>query len=215
MSADLFRVLIVDDNPIVRAGLSMTLAGLETVETVVEAADGRAALDTLADGGIDVAFLDVRMPVLDGVEVLRRRTCETPVIMLTHSDEPAIIRECLSLGALGFLIHGTFETAELASALTTAVRGGAVLSPAAARTALGAGEATGDVSATETGERPDLGLTRREVELIGCLSEGLSNTEIAGRLFLSEKTVKNHLGRIYAKLGVSSRSAAIVRWLER
>lgn len=210
------RVLVVDDNPIVRAGLTMTLGSLDMVRDVVEAPDGSSALQELADGDVDVAFLDVRMPVLDGVEVLRRRECTTPVVMLTHTDEPAIIRECLRLGATGYLVHGSFETEQLRAALTTAVNGGAVLSPAAARTML-----AGDVPPAEAGapggphERPDLGLTPREVELVDCLAEGLSNGEIARRLFLSEKTVKNHLGRIYAKLGVGSRSAAVVRWLER
>lgn len=210
------RVLVVDDNPIVRAGLGMTLGSLDLVREVVEVPDGAAALEQLAAGDVDVAFLDVRMPVLDGVEVLRRRTCTTPVVMLTHTDEPSIIRECLRLGARGYLVHGTFETDQLHAALTTAIDGGAVLSPAAARTML-----AGDAPGHEHGAggvsrvRPDLGLTAREVELIDSLAEGLSNGDIARRLFLSEKTVKNHLGRIYAKLGVSNRSAAIVRWLDR
>lgn len=210
------RVLVVDDNPIVRAGLSMTLGALEMVQEVVEVPDGAAALEELARGDVDVAFLDVRMPVLDGVEVLRRRTCTTPVVMLTHTDEPTIIRESLRLGARGYLVHGTFETDQLRAALTTAVGGGTVLSPAAAQTMLaGEAPASGPEPEVEPERRPDLGLTAREVELMDCLAEGLSNGEIARRLFLSEKTVKNHLGRIYAKLAVSNRSAAIVRWLDR
>ncbi len=210
------RVLVVDDNPIVRAGLSMTLGALEMVQEVVEVPDGAAALEELSRGDVDVAFLDVRMPVLDGVEVLRRRTCSTPVVMLTHTDEPTIIRESLRLGARGYLVHGTFETDQLRAALTTAVGGGTVLSPAAAQTMLaGEAPAPGPEAETQPQERPDLGLTAREVELMDCLAEGLSNGEIARRLFLSEKTVKNHLGRIYAKLAVSNRSAAIVRWLDR
>lgn len=211
-----WRVLVVDDNPIVRLGLAVTLADLPEVVSVVEAADGAEALRILERGEVDVALLDVRMPVKDGLAVLTERRSEVPVLMLTHSDEPAIIRQALDHGAQGYLIHGTFDTTELASALTTAMRGGAVLSAAAARTALTRShEDTVPDADGEEAPRPDLGLTTREVELMACLAQGLSNAEIAGRLFLSEKTVKNHLGRIYAKLGVAGRGAAIVRWLER
>ncbi|WP_151526315.1 response regulator [Serinicoccus kebangsaanensis] len=203
------KILIVDDNPIVRAGLSMTLSQLDGVDAVLEASDGHEALDAL--GQADVAFLDVRMPGLDGIEVLRRRTDDTPVVMLTHSDEPSIIRDCLALGARGYLIHGNFDAEDLLAALRTAQRGGAVLSPAAAQTALSGSEPAAAPSAA----RPTLGLTAREVELMDALAEGLSNGDIARRLFLSEKTVKNHLGRIYAKLGVANRGGAIVSWLER
>lgn len=223
-----WQVLVVDDNPIVRMGLRMMLEAMAEVESVVEAQDGAEALDLLAAGGIDIGFLDVRMPVKDGLSVLRETRASAPLVMLTHSDEPAIIREALSLGASGYLVHGAFQPAELHGALCTSVRGGAVLSPQAAQVAFGAApapereaapqaaqEAEKGQDATETQQRPLLGLTRREVELMGELVRGGSNADIARQLFLSEKTVKNHLGRIYAKLGVPSRAGAIVTWMAR
>ncbi|MGO0575678.1 response regulator transcription factor [Ornithinimicrobium panacihumi] len=237
-----WRVLVVDDNPIVRMGLRMMLEAMDEVGEVVEAGDGHQALAELGKGGLDVAFLDVRMPGKDGLAVLRETETGTPLVMLTHSDEPSIIKEALSLGAVGYLVHGSFEAAELHGALCTSVRGGAVLSPQAALVALSAATAGPDPTSAATGAdagpggagrppaaadpiadppdagtptRPNLGLTRREVELMDQLVRGGSNAEIARVLFLSEKTVKNHLGRIYAKLGVPSRAGAIVAWLER
>lgn len=220
-----WRVLVVDDNAIVRIGLRMMLEDMAEVVEVVEAEDGVQALEVLQEGRVDVAFLDVRMPGKDGLAVLRERTTEVPIVMLTHSEEAAIIKEALASGAVGYLVHGAFAPEELQGALRTSVRGGAVLSPRAAQVALaGIGEdsdpgtgsdGAGSHSAGLAPDRPDLGLTRREVELMDELVRGGSNAEIARGLFLSEKTVKNHLGRIYAKLGVTSRAGAIISWLER
>jgi DNA-binding NarL/FixJ family response regulator len=204
------RVLVVDDNPVVRAGLSAMLGDQPAVSEVVEASNGQLALDLLAEGGIDMMFLDVRMPVLDGLGVLERMDAAVPVIMLTHSEEPAVIRETLRLGARGYLVHGSFDEAELTSALSTCRHGGMVLSPSAAGVAMQPAGSAPAAAATE-----DFGLTEREQQLIAELADGLGNAAIAQRLFLSEKTVKNHLNRIYAKMGVSSRAEAIVRWLGR
>lgn len=228
MSGGGWRVLVVDDNAIVRMGLRMMLEAMEEVAGVVEAEDGVQALELLEQGDVDVAFLDVRMPRKDGLAVLRERTSQVPVVMLTHSDEAAIIKEALASGAAGYLVHGAFAPEELQGALRTSVRGGAVLSPQAAQVALagmagapgGGPDATAEAadaiaSSSSPAQRPDLGLTRREVELMDELARGGSNADIARDLFLSEKTVKNHLGRIYAKLGVTSRAGAIVVWLDR
>lgn len=209
------KVLVVDDNPIVRAGLQAMLEDVTIVESVGEASNGAMALEELRSNDYDVVFLDVRMPVMDGLEALRHIDHEVPVVMLTHSEEPDIIRETLNAGARGYLVHGTFGEGELVSALTTCLNGGMVLSPAAVSVALSpAGAGADGAAGTGPGQRgAEFGLTPREEELLGALSEGLSNAAIAKRLFLSEKTVKNHLNRIYAKLQVSSRGEAIVIWL--
>lgn len=203
------KVLVVDDNPIVRLGLRAILTDLPEVTEVVEAADGRQALAAATGARFDLIFLDVRMPVLDGLGTLRELG-DTPVVMLTSSEEPETIRQALALGARGYLVHGEFGEAEVAAALRTCSAGGIVLSPPAA------------VALAETGARPGpetgagrFGLTAREGELMDALAEGLSNAQIAGRLYLSEKTVKNHLNRIYPKLAVTSRAEAIVVWLQR
>lgn len=203
------RILVVDDNPIVRAGLRTMLTDLPEVHEVVEAADGRKALDAVAtQPAFDVVFLDVRMPVLDGLGTLRELG-GTPVVMLTSSEEPEIVQQALGLGAKGYLVHGEFGETELVGALRTCSAGGMVLSPPAAAALV-------QPAATAAPERQAarFALTAREVELVEALAQGLSNAQIAGRLYLSEKTVKNHLNRIYAKMAVTSRSEAIVAWLQ-
>lgn len=208
------KVLVVDDNPIVRAGLHAMLEDIDLVQEVEEASNGQLALDAIRAGAHDVVFLDVRMPVVDGLTVLKELDGGVPVVMLTHSEEPDIIRECLSSGARGYLVHGTFGEGELVSALTTCLNGGMVLSPAAVPVALAPASIGGEPTQAAAAAQ-EWGLTQREQELMDALAEGLSNAAIAARLFLSEKTVKNHLNRIYAKLSVSSRSEAIVKWLGR
>jgi DNA-binding NarL/FixJ family response regulator len=203
------RVLVVDDNPVVRLGLATMLADVDLVAEVLEASNGVEALRVLDGGDVDAVFLDVRMPVLDGLGVLERLDGSVPVVMLTHSEEPDVFAEALRRGARGYLVHGAFGEGELVSALTTCVNGGMVLSPAAVDVAV-----RGAAGVSEPA-RPDLGLTDRECELLDALADGLSNAAIAQRLFVTEKTVKNHLNRIYPKLGVSTRSEAIVMWLGR
>ncbi|WP_426562832.1 response regulator [Angustibacter sp. McL0619] len=206
------KVLVVDDNPVVRLGLTAMLSDVGLVEQVQEAANGVQALELLGSERFDVVFLDVRMPVLDGLGVLEQLDGTVPAVMLTHSEEPDVIAEALRRGARGYLVHGAFGEGELVSALTTCVNGGMVLSPAAVEVAVHGGSAG---RAQTAPARPDFGLTGRECELLDALSEGLSNAAIASKLFVSEKTVKNHLNRIYPKLAVTSRSEAIVRWLGR
>lgn len=208
------RVLVVDDNPIVRVGLRTMLTDLPQVREVVEAVNGRQALERLAGPDrFDVVFLDVRMPVLDGIGALEGIS-GTPVVMLTSSDEPETIRRALALGARGYLVHGEFGEAELVAALATCSQGGMVLSPPAVEAMFAPAPAADPADATQArAER--LGLTAREAELVSALADGLSNAQIAKRLFLSEKTVKNHLNRIYAKMAVTSRAEAIVAWLSQ
>jgi DNA-binding NarL/FixJ family response regulator len=205
------RVLVADDNPVVRAGMVAMLSALDDVDEVLVAADGAEAVEHVDGGGFDAVFLDVRMPVLDGLGALRAIDSRVPVVMLTHSDEPEIVAEALVLGARGYLVHGTFSAEELISALRVCRAGGLLLGAAVA-SAFAAGPRP---SAADRGGPPaDLLalLTEREREVMELVARGLSNGAIARSMFLSEKTVKNHLNRIYDKLGFSSRAEAVAAW---
>jgi len=199
------KILIVDDNPIMRAGLNAMLRGIEEIEDVVEASNGPEALDLLADPGpvpIDLVFLDIRMPGMNGLAVLEQID-DVPVVMLTNADDSETISAALSRGAKGYLVNGEFTGVELAATVRMCANGGMMLSPTAAAR----------VSGVEPESHDRFGLTTRERALVEALAEGLSNRQIARQLELSEHTVKNHLNRMYAKMGVTSRSEAIVAWL--
>jgi len=206
------KVLVADDNPVVRAGLRAMLATIDEVDDVAEARDGAEVLALLAAGGargggpagsaprgIDLVFLDIRMPGMDGLTALER-IHGVPVVVLTNAAEPDIVQRALAGGAAGYLVYGEFGEAELLAALRLCSAGGIVLSPRAA-------------SAQGAGARDRFGLTAGERALVQALSEGLSNQQIARRQHLSEKTVRNYLSRIYTKMNVRSRGEAIVAWL--
>ncbi|GLU47762.1 response regulator [Nocardiopsis ansamitocini] len=204
-------VLAVDDNIVVRAGLISLLEASDSIRVVGEAGDGVEAVEQAHRLRPDVVLLDVRMPVRDGVSSVEELAAITKVVMLTHTEDARTIETALRRGACGYLVHGHFTLDELTRALHEVVhRDGSPLSPVAATALLtfmrSAPTSQGAVGAT------DLGLTEREAEVLGAAARGLSNAAIAKDLFLSEKTVKNHINRIFRKLDVSTRSAAIARW---
>ncbi len=209
------RVMVVDDNPVVRSGLVSLLEAGGAVEVVAEAGDGRRAIELAERVRPELVLLDVRMPLVGGVEAAGPLSELATVVMLTYTDDPETVRSAIRSGAYGYLVHGAFTPEELSQAVQDAVNGRTnPLSPAAVRAMVDtvrsppAGPGGGPESA-----RPDLGLSEREGEVMNLIAGGRSNGDIAGELFLSEKTVKNHVNRIYAKLGVESRGAAIARWL--
>ncbi|MFA1545100.1 response regulator [Actinomadura chokoriensis] len=225
------RIMVVDDNLVVRSGL-ISLLEASGFEVVGEAGDGRTALDLAAEVEPDLVLLDVQMPLMDGVTAVKTLSATTRVIMLTYTDDDRVIREAIGNGATGYLVHGTFSADELAAAVRGAISGVHSLSQAAVSALVGGlGGSTGQEAdppapppAPEAGARaanrpfdaPDTdryGLSAREAEVMQLIVQGHSNGEIAGRLFLAEKTVKNHVNRIYAKLGVTSRASAIACWL--
>ena len=208
------RVLLADDNAVLRMGLCSLLATHDTIEVVAEAADGREAVALAERHRPDVAVLDVRMPVMDGVAAAARMPHGTRVLMLTYSDEPEVIATAMSSGALGYLVHGSHTPDEIVRAILSAYHGTTVLGPAAAAVLL-SGAAPAAPSPPPGPSRrvpPRFGLTAREAEIMDLVAEGLSNGEIAASAFLAEKTVKNHLNRIFAKLGVRTRAEAISLW---
>ncbi|MEU8348353.1 response regulator transcription factor [Streptomyces sp. NPDC048845] len=272
----LLRVVVADDNPVVRAGLTVLLDSRDDVRVVAAAADGEEALRATRAHRPDVVLLDVRMPVVDGISALPHLVPLAPVLMLTYSREADVVKESLRLGAGGYLVHGEFTADELLAAVRSVREGGAPLTPTAANALVahvrgaprpgvtvlpdGLGWAdppTGNAyahdgvndrwreSGVESGrgwresvelqritsqqqrlvgefsferpcrraEREAHGLSHREVEVMDLIATGMSNQQIAAACFISEKTVKNHINRIFSKLSATSRSEAILTWL--
>ncbi len=201
------KVGIVDDSAVMRRGIRALLETDDELEIVGEAGDGDAALALLADERPDVILLDVRMPSRDGLSVVRELTESTRVLMLTFSDESDVIHTALEEGAVGYLVHGTFDADRLAFMVRAAAEGTGTLSGPALE-ALRAGLAPTASPARDTHD-----LSERQVEVMDLVAAGKSNGAIAKELFLSEKTVKNHINQIFAKLAVTSRAEAIVAWL--
>ncbi|MFE9362913.1 response regulator [Streptomyces sp. NPDC006978] len=276
------RVVVADDNPVVRAGLGVLLSGRADIEVVAEAADGRQAYEAAVRHRPDVVLLDVRMPGVDGISALPHLVQVAPVMMLTYSRESDIVHEALRLGAGGYLVHGEFTADELVQSVRDTKNGRAPFTTTAANallahmrqgpaqaprnlpeglgTALAPGaphgspghapQAPGNAphtappagppgarpagppeslsqlqpvvaqSSTEgsshrlpTPNRQQYDLSSREAEVMELIASGMSNHQIAATCFISEKTVKNHINRIFTKLHSTSRSEAIARWL--
>ncbi|MFD9225172.1 response regulator [Streptomyces sp. NPDC060064] len=295
------RVVVADDNPVVRAGLQVLLSGREDIAVVAEAADGRQAYEMAQQHRPDVVLLDVRMPGVDGISALPHLVRIAPVMMLTYSRESEIVQEALRLGAGGYLVHGEFSADQLVDAVRDIRQGRAYFTATAANALLahmrgepapaephplpeGLGQAftagapyaggqgapqtgdgatahtetprvdpywspnsghqpgsyvsnslqslhdssrmqsnvgessearhaTGHDSPQQAGSRPKFGLSSREAEVMDLIASGMTNQQIAATCFISEKTVKNHINRIFAKLHSASRSEAIAVWL--
>ncbi|MFI9489482.1 response regulator transcription factor [Promicromonospora sp. NPDC052451] len=197
------RILTVDDNPIIRMGLRTLLDGTPGVTSVADTGDPYEAIAYVRAGQVDVVLLDVRMPRMSGLELLPQLSAAT-VVMLTHTDDPATVAEAMAAGAAGYLVHGALEPGAMVDAIRLCRNGSQVVSGVAAPSAAPPrGPAVRDL------------LSRREAEVMDLVADGLANGEVAARLFISEKTVKNHVNSLFAKLGVTTRSQAIVRWLQQ
>jgi len=206
------RVVVADDNPVVRSGL-VSLLESEGIHVVGEAGDGRQAMELAERMRPDLVLLDIRMPVVDGVSAAKVISKTTPVVMLTYADRPALVRAAIRSGAAGYLVHGTFTPHELTAAVRAAAAGGNPLSPAAAAALVGAVRRDPSQDDRLPPHQARFGLSAREVDVMRLVAQGLPNSEISRRLFLAEKTVKNHLTHIYEKLGVTTRAAAVVTWM--
>ena len=202
------RVLIVDDNAVVRMGLRNLLEVQDGIEVVGEADDGHAGVRQNDALQPDVVLCDVRMPGLDGIGAATQMAPTTNVLMLTYSDDLDVIRGAVAAGAKGYLVHGAHQPDEIVAAVVSASRGSSVLGPAAAQALL-----TDVGTASPTVDRTAWNLTAREAEVMEHVARGLSNREIARACFLAEKTVKNHLNNIFPKIGVTTRAEAMSRWL--
>ncbi|MFI1284999.1 response regulator [Streptomyces sp. NPDC020858] len=212
-------VLIADGNPVIRAGLAAILRTAGDVDVTAQAQDGREALSLTRRHAPDVILLDVRMPGVDGISALPHLVQLAPVLMLTYSREAEIIREALLLGAGGYLVHGEFTTDDLLRAVRDAPLGRPHFTPTAASALLAELRSSSHPqrAVAQSSERMHnsvvFGLSSREVEIMDLIASGMSNQQIAAACFISEKTVKNHINRIFAKLQSATRSEAIARWL--
>ncbi|WP_133904010.1 response regulator [Actinophytocola oryzae] len=205
----MIRVVVVDDQELMRVGFRMVLGAQEDMEIVGEAGNGEEAVILAEDLRPDVVLMDVRMPVLDGVEATKLITERglAKVLVMTTFDLDEYALSALRNGASGFLLKDT-PSVQLVAALRSVASGDAVVSPSVTRRLLdrflgSAGGELRDASLLEV-------LTEREREVLLLMAQGLSNTEIARKLFLSEATVKTHVGRILAKLDLRDRVQAVV-----
>ncbi|MFT2691945.1 response regulator [Clavibacter zhangzhiyongii] len=200
------RIVIVDDDALVRAGLRMLLGGDPGLAVVGEAADGLAAGAVIDRADPDVVLMDIRMPVCDGVTATARevaRRPDLPVIVLTTFDADELVLGALRAGARGFLLKDT-PPADLVDAVRTAAAGRSILSPSVLDTVIGV--AARRDRADRTAERARFAtLTEREQEVALAVARGWSNARIAGEMFLGVATVKTHVGHVLDKLGVDGR----------
>lgn len=203
------RILLADDHPVVRGGLRALIDTIDGLEVVGEVGDGEAAVREVQLSRPDVVLMDVRMPVLDGVEATRRIRAavpETAVLMLTMYDDDATVFTAMQAGARGYLLKGA-EQDEIVGAVRAVVAGQAIFGPGVAARVLA--HFSAPPAAPAEVAFPEL--TEREREILDLLAAGSRTGVIAQQLFLSPKTVSNHLTSIFAKLQVTDRAAAIIR----
>jgi DNA-binding NarL/FixJ family response regulator len=205
------KILIVDDHALVRRGMGHIVRESFSDAEIVEASSAAEAMEAMATTGADVALVDVRMPDLDGLELLhemRERWPNVPVIMLTSFDHAHYVRRALAEGAAGYMLKDATPE-DLEQAIKVALSGGGnVLSPKVIQNLFEAVEGAPPVENGDVHHRPTSSLTQRETDILALLSEGKSNRDISRALFLSEKTVKAHLAAIFRKLGVTNRTQA-------
>ncbi|MFE0856207.1 response regulator transcription factor [Streptomyces mutabilis] len=206
------RVLIVDDEPLVRAGLRAVLEAQPDIEVVGEAADGAAVIPLVRQVRPDVVAMDVRMPLLDGIEATRAllRTMADPpkILVVTTFENDEYVYEALRAGADGFLLKRA-RPAEIAHAVRLIAEGESLLFPASVRQlAAEYGDGGGNRAARARLERARL--TEREGEVLRLMARGLSNAEIAARLVVGTETVKSHVSAVLGKLGARDRTQAVI-----
>ena len=210
MSEAPIRVVLADDQPLVRAGLRMILSTEPDIEVVGEADDGRAAVTLCEQLAPDVVLMDVRMPHLDGIEATREVVAlpaPPRVLVLTTFDLDEVVYDALRAGASGFLLKDAPED-RLTTAIRVVAEGGSLFAPSVTRRLIEEFSRRGSRQA-----RPASGLdelTAREAEVLGLMARGMSNGEIAEDLVVSEHTVKTHVARVLMKLGVRDRVQAVV-----
>lgn len=201
MEPETIRVMIVDDHAVVRSGLGAFLKAFQDLELVGEAANGKQAIELCQQCRPHVILMDLMMPVLDGVEAtraIRQAHPQVQIIVLTSFEEDELVQRAMQAGAIGYLLKNVSHL-QLAEAIRAARAGRPTLAPEAAKAL---------IEATRRPATPGEDLTQREREVLALIAQGLSNPEIAARLFISESTAKTHVSHIIAKLGVTTRTEA-------
>jgi two-component system NarL family response regulator len=211
-SADSIRVIVVDDNFVVRRGLQSSLEFDPSIVVVGEGANGDEAIDLARDLVPDVILMDIRMPGRDGIaatEIISDDAPSSKVLILTWSEDPEHLRSAVLAGAKGYLVHGRFSPERLAEAVRVVHDGGALITPMLAPALL---DFVRESAQSQRGRSaPGSILTPREIQVLEYIVAGKSNREIAEALFIEEKTVKNHVSNIYSKLHLKNRYEAITR----
>ncbi|MCU1365385.1 MAG: LuxR family transcriptional regulator [Ilumatobacteraceae bacterium] len=204
----MIRLLIADDQALVRAGLRLIVESEPDCTVVGEAADGEAAIRAVAECRPDVVMMDVRMPGVDGIEATRRLNTASdsapPVLVLTTFEDDAVLWGAIDAGAAGFVLKDT-PADDLIKAIRATAGGGSWLDPRVTPRVLARVRA--QVPSTPA---PVIDLSARELEVLRLMAAGSTNGEIAARLYLAERTVKSHIGSIFTKLGARDRTAAIL-----
>ena len=207
------RVLIADDQPMVRAGLASLLEGEPDIEVVSLAPDGEAAVSAALSNAVDVVLMDIRMPVLDGLAATRQIAASgspARVVVLTTFDLDEYVFQAMKAGASGFLLKDATQE-ELVHAVRSAASGDFLLDPSVTRRVVEAFAGTAAAPPTSAAADEKLGtLTRREREVLALLARGLSNAAIAGQLVVSETTAKTHVSSVLFKLGLRDRVQAVI-----
>ena len=205
------KILIVDDHALVRRGMGHVVRESFSDAEILEASSAAEAMEAMVTTGADIALVDVRMPDLDGLELLhdmRERWPNVPVIMLTSFDHAHYVRRALAEGAAGYMLKDATPE-DLEQAIKVALSGGGnVLSPRVIQNLFETVEGATSVENGDVHHRATSSLTQRETDILALLSEGRSNRDISRALFLSEKTVKAHLAAVFRKLGVTNRTQA-------
>jgi DNA-binding NarL/FixJ family response regulator len=206
---DRVRVVLVDDDDLMRAGLRSVLSSDETIEVVGEAGDGREAVRVIRGLNPDLVLMDIRMPDLDGISATREVLADSPdlkVVVLTTFEQDDYIFDALSAGASGFLLKRT-RPEELIAAIHTVAEGDSLLSPSVTRRVID--RMAGQPAPLRASKRLDE-LTPRESEVLELVARGLSNREIAEQFVIEESTVKTHVKRVLMKLGLRDRVQAVI-----
>ncbi len=215
MSEQKIRVLIADDQRLMREGLRIILEDAPDIEVIGEAENGLIAMEIAENRQPDVILMDIRMPVLDGIEAterIRKQATQGPrILLLTTFDTPELVVEGMRAGAAGYLLKDC-SAEELCTAVRAVARGQVLLQASSAAQLL-AGLHVQEPPASKNAslEAEKIGLTARELEVVQLITQGHSNTEIAAELFVSDATVKTHINHIFSKLGARDRSQVIVK----
>ena len=207
------RVVIVDDEQLIRAGLRLLLHGRDGIEVVGEAADGREAVSVVAGTPADLVLMDIRMPRRDGISAtsdIKKQPDAPPVLVLTTFDDDDLVIDALEAGAIGFLLKEA-PPEQLVAGVRTVAAGEQLLAPTVTRRLIERFTSQAPPAAAATVDE----LTPRELEVLQLIARAMTNAEIAAQLFVSETTVKTHVARILMKLGLRDRVQAVVYAYER